>query len=139
MIVDGDLSDANEAMRRAMASMRPSMIVDGDLSDAQLESADLHIARVKARVGDGGHDVPEGAIRQRYDGSREHLVSLIPFLAELRVIDNSENGDPQRGLLPKPKMLLHMRHGRIESRCDPASTPDWVKPVLAAALALSRS
>lgn len=104
-----------------------------------LESADLHIARVKARVGDAGHDVPEGAIRQRYDRSREHLVGLIPFLAELRVIDNSEDGDPQRGLLPRPKLLLHMRQGRVESRCDPASTPDWVKPVLAAALALGRS
>jgi len=103
-----------------------------------LASADLHIARVKARVGDGGHDVSEAAIRQRYDRSRENLIAILPFLAELRVIDNSEEGDPQRGVAPKPRQLLHLRRGRIEMRCGSESTPEWVKPILSAAAALER-
>jgi len=34
-----------------------------------LASAELHIARVRARVAKGGHDIPEALIRDRYDRS----------------------------------------------------------------------
>jgi len=32
-----------------------------------LQSAELHIERVRARVAQGGHDIPEASIRERYD------------------------------------------------------------------------
>jgi predicted ABC-type ATPase len=52
------------------------------ISYVGLEGVDLHIARVRARVALGGHDVPEERIRQRYDSSRANLVRLLPRLTE---------------------------------------------------------
>ena len=99
-----------------------------------LASPELHIARVRSRVASGGHDIPEAKIRERYDRSRLNLVDLLPKLTELRVYDNSEEGDPRRGIAPRPRLLLHMDHGRVEYLCDLVSTPRWAKPILAAAI-----
>ena len=104
-----------------------------------LASPELHIARVRSREAHGGHAVEEQAIRKRYDASRKNLVSLIPFLAELRVYDNSEDGDPLRGEAPRPTLLLHMASRRIVFSAAPATTPEWVKPILAAANNLAAS
>jgi predicted ABC-type ATPase len=70
-----------------------------------LESADLHLRRVRARVRRGGHDIPEERIRQRYSSSRRNLVQLIPHLAELRVLDNSADADPTTAARPEPKPI----------------------------------
>lgn len=103
---------------------------------AGLSSPELHIARVRSRVRRGGHDIPETDIRRRYTRSLQNLVRLLPRLTELRVFDNSEDSDPHAGKAPRPRLLLHMKAGRITapSRAKIASTPDWAKPVLAAAL-----
>src|SRR2546428_8363187 len=50
-----------------------------------LASADRHFARVKARVTRGGHDVPEGRIRERDDRSPAHLARLVPQRAAFKV------------------------------------------------------
>src|SRR5947199_916358 len=39
-----------------------------------LNSSELHITRVHARVARGGHDVPDAKIRERYDSSRLNLI-----------------------------------------------------------------
>jgi predicted ABC-type ATPase len=101
-----------------------------------LANPESHIARVRARVIAGGHDIPEAKIRERYDTSRFNLVNLMPKLTELRVFDNSEEGDPRRGVAPQPILLLHMDHGEIVEICDLAMAPDWVKPILATAMKL---
>jgi len=101
-----------------------------------LRRVELHLERVRARVAKGGHDIPEAAIRARYDSSRLNLIRLIPVLTELRVYDNSEEGDPDAGLRPKPELLLHMIRGKIVGSCDLAATPQWAKPILAAAFRL---
>jgi predicted ABC-type ATPase len=98
-----------------------------------LEGADLHLARVRARVAAGGHDIPEGRVRERYIQSRENLVRLLPHLAELVVFDNSEEGDPARGLPPKPRLILHLREGELLQACDLAEVTSWAKPIVAAA------
>jgi predicted ABC-type ATPase len=103
-----------------------------------LRSADLHIARVRARVAKGGHDIPEPAIRERYDHSRLNLIRLLPKLTELRVYDNSDEADPDAGAAPEPKLLLHLASGKIVSSCSLAATPQWAKPILAAAIKSSR-
>jgi len=103
-----------------------------------LRSADLHIARVRARVAKGGHDIPEPAIRERYDHSRLNLIRLLPKLTELRVHDNSAEANPDVGAAPEPKLLLHMASGEIVSSCDLAATPQWAKPILVAAMKSSR-
>jgi len=101
---------------------------------AALASAELHIARVKARVARGGHDIPDAKIRERYDQSRLHLVDLLPGLSELRVHDNSDERDPGSGVPPRPRLLLHMSQGAIVYVCDLSTAPDWIKPILTAAI-----
>ncbi len=101
---------------------------------AGLSSPELHIARVQARVEKGGHDIPEQRIRERYDASRLNLIRLLPNLSELRIYDNSEEADPDTGAHPKPKLLLHMRRGEIVGPCDLSLTPEWAKPIVAAAM-----
>src|SRR3989475_10820730 len=69
-----------------------------------LDSADRHVARVKARVARGGHDVPEGRIRERYDRSRANLARLVPKLAALKVYDNSFAARVERRERPRPRL-----------------------------------
>jgi len=101
-----------------------------------LASAEAHIERVRQRVRAGGHDIPEADIRRRYRHSLLNLVQLLPTLTELRVYDNSATADPAAGQAPLPVLVLHMRGGRIAGPPDLASTPDWAKPIVAAALQL---
>lgn len=103
---------------------------------AGLSSPELHIARVRSRVERGGHDIPEATIRERYDKSRLNLVRLLPALTELRVYDNSEESDPEAGIAPRPKLVLHVRQARITDSCDLSQTPEWAKPIVAAAMKL---
>lgn len=99
-----------------------------------LDSAERCIARVAARVRRGGHAIPEEMIRRRYGSSRLNLIKLLPHLNELVVFDNSAEADPAEGHRPKPVKLLHRRNGKILSPKDLSATPDWAKPIIAAAL-----
>ena len=99
-----------------------------------LTSPELHIERVAARVRRGGHPIPEEIIRRRYERSRLNLVQLLPSLAALRIYDNSDHADPEAGELPTPRLLLHLEAGHILGPEDLSQTPDWAKPIVAAAL-----
>lgn len=101
-----------------------------------LQSADLHIRRVASRVAHGGHDIPAEKIRERWTRSRENLIRLLPFIGHLRVYDNSAEGDPAEGRRPHPVLVLEMKHGKITAPPDLSGTPDWAKPILAAAIHL---
>jgi len=104
---------------------------------AGLSSPELHIARVKSRVRRGGHDIPEADIRRRYEHSRFNLIDLLPHLAALHLYDNSAGADPAAGRAPEPVLVLHMERGKILNAADLPNTPDWAKPLVAAALKLS--
>jgi predicted ABC-type ATPase len=99
-----------------------------------LSSPELHLARVRASVARGGHDIPESRIRARYDSGRLNLIRLLPRLTELRVYDNTAEADPQAGVAPEPQPILHARRGKVVWSCPLAETPEWAKPILAAAL-----
>ena len=102
-----------------------------------LASPEHHLARVKARVRKGGHDIPEADIRRRFDQSRLQLIQLLPHLAELRVYDNTDEADPHQGIAPRPRLVLHWQAGRVLAPADAtamAQTPEWAKPVVMAAL-----
>ncbi len=99
-----------------------------------LASPEAHIARVRQRVAAGGHDIPDSTIRRRWRHSRLNLVQLLPALTELRVYDNSAETDPASGHAPQPLLVLHVDRGRIVGPPDLSSTPDWAKPIVAAAL-----
>lgn len=106
-----------------------------------LSNPDQHIARVRARVAAGGHAIPEEMIRKRWETSRRNIIALMPYLAELKVFDNSEEGDPAAGTIPAPRLLLHWRGGRIvaPNAKTMQRTPGWAKPIVAAALKLQRT
>jgi len=101
-----------------------------------LASPELHMERVHNRVQAGGHDIPESSIRRRWRHSRLNLVQLLPHLTELRVYDNSADADPKTGHAPQPVLVLHLDHGDIVGPPDLSSTPEWAKPIVAAALKL---
>jgi predicted ABC-type ATPase len=99
-----------------------------------LSSPELHRARVRARVARGGHDIPEAMIRRRFDTGRLNLIRLLPRLTELRVYDNSAERDPHAGVAPEPVLVLHVVRGKITGGCELRRTPEWAKPIVAAAL-----
>ena len=88
-----------------------------------LDNADRHVARVRARVARGGHDVPEERIRARYDDSRANLARLIPKAAAVKVYDNSHEAAVERGALPRPKLVLDFAGRRIKNRKMLSATP----------------
>ncbi|WP_085318168.1 AAA family ATPase [Derxia lacustris] len=102
-----------------------------------LASVELHLKRVRERVAKGGHDIPEADIRRRYDAGRRNLIALLPRLAELKLFDNSAEGDPQAGSAPAPRALLHWRDGKLQSLCAAEAMPDWARPIAAAVLRLA--
>jgi len=99
-----------------------------------LESPEMHVERVAARVRRGGHPIPEEAIRRRYERTRLNLIQLMPSLTALRVYDNSDHAEPEAGGTPLPRLVLHLEMGRILGPEDLSKTPGWAKPIVAAAL-----
>ncbi len=90
-----------------------------------LETVELHIERVAARVARGGHAIPEDLIRARYRTSMSNLCRLAPGLYQLGVHDNSLPLDSRNK--PSARRLLHVLGGEI---CQLESDmPDWARPV----------
>lgn len=106
---------------------------------AGLASPEQHIERVRARVRRGGHDIPEEDIRRRFEHSRLNLIRLMPHLASLRIFDNSAEANLKIGERPAPVVVIHVEKGTVKSRVKAlAHTPDWARPLVAAALKLKR-
>jgi len=56
----------------------------------QLPSSEMAVARVRQRVAAGGHDVPEGVIRRRFDAGLRNFEQLYkPLVDEWVLYDNS--------------------------------------------------
>ena len=104
-----------------------------------LASPELHLKRVRSRVAHGGHDIPEEKIRERWNGSRENLIRLLPLIDHLRVYDNSADADPAVGQRPHPILLLEMQRKKITAPADLCGAPDWAQPIIAAAIHLHTS
>ena len=98
-----------------------------------LASPELHIERVAARVANGGHDIPEDKIRERWKNSIHNLMTLIPSCTEVTVFDNSvglSNG------LPSPVLLFSLVDG-VFVTMPIRDMPEWAKPL--AQVAIKRS
>jgi len=103
-----------------------------------LANPELNIRRVQSRVRRGGHDIPEPAIRRRFEHSRLNLVALLPALTALRMYDNSADADPAAGQAPALVPVLIMEDRKILNPADLPRAPDWAKPIVAAALRLAK-
>lgn len=104
-----------------------------------LSSPELHLARVKARVAVGGHDIPEAKIRERYPAALENLIALMPYLAHLQVYDNSAEAAPGTAI-PEPTLVAEMISDKLAWPIDLGSlqrTPEWAKPLMEGALSQS--
>jgi predicted ABC-type ATPase len=75
-----------------------------------LNSPDLAIARVAARVQKGGHPIPETTIRRRYERSVRNLFKVyLPLVTGWKVYDNSAGGWPRmlaKGKRDQPAVVL---------------------------------
>lgn len=99
-----------------------------------LASLELHVARVRARVARGGHDIPPAKIRERYTRSLANLVSLIGKVSTVHVFDNSTEAPDG---VPRVRLVFRMRgrkitepsHSKLLTTC-----PEWAKPIAAAAI-----
>jgi predicted ABC-type ATPase len=52
-------------------------------------NADINVARVKGRVREGGHGVPEGKIRSRYVKALKLIPQIIDVCDKIAIYDNS--------------------------------------------------
>lgn len=61
-----------------------------------VESPDLNVSRVRLRVLQGGHSVPEDAIVARYDRSLKSLPEAVQIADQVLLFDNSNSYLPHR-------------------------------------------
>ncbi|MDB5730853.1 MAG: hypothetical protein JWQ03_748 [Variovorax sp.] len=103
-----------------------------------LASLELHLQRVRSRVGSGGHDIPEHKIRERWVASRLNLIRLLPQLARLQVFDNSAQAALGQDIAD-PVLVLEMVQGRMmfpepDNTAALEATPAWARPIVQAAI-----
>jgi predicted ABC-type ATPase len=61
-----------------------------------LDSPALSVARVKQRVGQGGHDVPDDKLHARFPRTLANLRAAVPVVDEAFLLDNSSSDAPYR-------------------------------------------
>jgi predicted ABC-type ATPase len=83
-----------------------------------VDSADLAVARVQARLALGGHPVPEDRIRGRYERNQALIGEAVHIADWGFVFDNSRLGAP-------PRQLLAFANGQIRRVLPPL--PAWAQ------------
>ena len=83
-----------------------------------LASADLAVARVEARIEEGGHPVPEEKIRGRFERNGP-LIRKAAILADRAMVLDAS------ALNERPEVLLELAHGQVVRRTD--QVPDWLE------------
>jgi predicted ABC-type ATPase len=91
-------------VRRAKNSGYLTLLVYVSLGDPE-----LHIERVRLRVSQSGHDIPDADIRRRYWRTLVHAPEALRLVEEAVVLDNS-------GFHPVRVLLLS--DGRIAWQAD---------------------
>lgn len=88
-----------------------------------LDSPELAVQRVAARVAAGGHDIPEATIRRRYDKGIRNFFTLYQELAETwAVYDNSNSAQAvmlAKGRRKQAQIVLHEEQWKRFSGATP--------------------
>ena len=86
-----------------------------------VEDPELCIARVYQRVEDGGHNVPDDKIRERFSRSLDNLRKAIGVVDKLHLFDNSSFDTPYRHLatFEQGKLVWHTKR-----------LPPWAKKII---------
>lgn len=82
-----------------------------------VDSPDLSVARVRGRVREGGHDVPEDKIRARFDRGAALIRKAVLLADRGMVFDNSRLNEP-------PRQVLVFSNGRLTQAAP--NLPQWV-------------
>lgn len=84
-----------------------------------VNSVEINLARVKARVRSGGHFIAEDVIKNRYQISLDNLFLVLPYCDDIFIYDNS-------GL--EPELIFQLRENRITQFSN--FLPSWCESVL---------
>ncbi len=84
-----------------------------------LDNPERSIQRVRERVAQGGHDVPDADVRRRYTRSLTNAGHILQLVHQGLVFANS-------GVEPRP--VLEMRGGRVVGLAD--EIPEWAAELL---------
>lgn len=90
-----------------------------------VDGADLSVGRVRTRTEEGGHDVPEDKIRDRYARGQPLIRQAVLQADRGMVFDNSRLNRP-------PRQMLVFAAGRLVSAA--ATLPRWILTTYAADL-----
>lgn len=82
-----------------------------------VDSPNLSVARVKSRMEEGGHDVPEEKIRERYERSQPFIRKAVLRADRGMVFDNSQINTP-------PQQMLIFSQGRLVQSAP--LLPQWI-------------
>lgn len=82
-----------------------------------LDTPKLNIYRVRERISDGGHAVPEDKITTRYHRTMYHLARALALSDRARIFDNSDAESPF-------VLVAKKENGRLDILVDPA--PSWL-------------
>lgn len=81
-----------------------------------LDGVDLNIRRVRQRVKSGGHHIPEEDIIRREERVTKNLLSIMPLLDQIIVLDNTEG---------QAKMIINFRNNIDYYSID--ELPSWAE------------
>ncbi len=79
-------------------------------------SAEIAVARVRARTAEGGHDVPEDRIRARYERNQAIIREAVLLADNAQVFDSS-------ALNERPRVVFELAHGRAIDWAE--DRPEW--------------
>jgi len=74
---------------------------------ASVSSPEISIDRVRQRVLQGGHNVPEDKIRSRYDRALDNLLPAIRMVHRAYFFDNSKQMDLIAEVDPEEDLIIH--------------------------------
>lgn len=88
-----------------------------------VQSADISVARVRFRVTQGGHDVPERKIRERYERNKRHIRDAVALAYLAQILDSSKLNTPARHICTFKEAEIDKAVGDI---------PQWAKDIYGA-------
>lgn len=83
-----------------------------------LEDPIMNVGRVESRVSQGGHDVPEQKIRERYARCMDLLLNAMELADRVYFFDNS---------FTAPELFASVEDGRLSFEPDVEYMPGWFK------------
>ena len=84
-----------------------------------VNSVEINLARVKARVKSGGHFIAEDVVKNRYQISLDNLFLVLPYCDEIFIYDNSSIA---------PELIFQLKDKNIAQFSE--FLPNWCKHVL---------